>query len=115
MRRLRTMVPTGTWSDERELFDAMRALRARLEPHLCPDTAAPGIAGTAASAGHCAAVATIAFVRHGGDLVSCVVEDHSHWLNRFEIGATSLEVDLTGDQFGYPPVRIAHAPLFGTT
>ncbi len=41
-----------------------------------------------------------------GSLVSTVVNGKSHWLNRVRVGLKSVDLDLTGDQFGRPSVQI---------
>lgn len=40
---------------------------------------------------------------YGGELMSAVVDRKSHWYNRID----GREVDLTGDQFGKPPIQIS--------
>lgn len=61
------------------------------------------------STGHCAAVAIIVHELLGGEMVSTLVEGHSHWLNRLRAGEKPMDVDLTGDQFGRPFLQIADA------
>lgn len=81
------------------------ALRGQLEAAFSPETALEGEAGAVPSAGHCAAVAVIVRNRLGGSLVSAIVEGSSHWFNRIRVGAISVDVDITGDQFGRPAVQ----------
>lgn len=88
---------------------AMRLMRRHLDRAFNPDTAAPGTPGGAPSAGHCAAVASIVQSIFGGEMVSATVMGQSHWFNRVTVGAESFDVDLTGDQFGLPEVRIDEA------
>lgn len=97
-------------------------LRDLLEPAFAPDTALGGVGSPAAtrSAGHCAAVALIARVVFGGELVSAKCQGESHWFNRLSEEADEFDVDLTGDQFGgsrvqvqrgghlYPGARLRH-------
>jgi hypothetical protein len=45
----------------------------------------------------------------GGSLVSANVHGISHWFNRVRIDDQLLDLDLTGDQFGYPAVQIKPA------
>jgi hypothetical protein len=82
-------------------------LRARLEEAFQRDTAAPGFYGATPSTGHCAAVAVILNRELGGEFVSVMVNGMSHWFNRLQVSGGEVDVDITGDQFGYPPVRIA--------
>ena len=92
-----------------DLSMSLMSLRRKLEGAFRPDTAAQGFPGTAASTGHCAAVATIVFELLGGQLISTIVRGHSHWLNRILAEGELVDVDLTGDQFGGPPIAIAVA------
>jgi hypothetical protein len=43
----------------------------------------------------------------GGDMVRVKVGRITHWLNRLTVDSEACDVDLTGDQFGRPPVQIA--------
>lgn len=93
--------------------------RKFIEPYFAPDTAAGGWQDDAIpSAGHCAALSAIIyhdlvdFVRDLEGRILCasaVVNGGSHWFNRFEILGEAWDVDLTGDQFGLPPVQVAKA------
>lgn len=91
------------------LRESLERLRKTLEGGFQPDTAAPGFLGSTASTGHCAAVAVIVHALFGGVMISVLVEGHSHWLNRITNGGKSLDVDLTGDQFGRPPIQLEEA------
>ena len=83
-------------------------LRARLEPAFGPETATePPVRPLSASAGQCGAVATIVREMLGGQLVSADVDAQSHWFNRIPVAGDVFDVDLTGDQFGLPPVQLA--------
>ncbi len=93
--------------DELELGALLEQLRKRLEREFRPDTAAPGFEQTTAAAGQCAAVAAIVNDLLGGDLVSAVVQGHSHWFNQIQVGNVKVEIDLTGDQFGRPALQVA--------
>jgi hypothetical protein len=93
----------------RLLRDELGRLRAQVEPVFSGDTAVPGTTSSIPSAGHCAAVAAIAHAALGGELVSAIVEGQSHWFNRFVVGTSSYDADITGDQFNFEPVRIAAA------
>lgn len=71
------------------------------------------------STGHCAAVAWIVNQRFGGEFVSTKLQGQSHWFNRVKVcyyeyvngrigeyKCAERDVDLTGDQFGFPVVNI---------
>lgn len=81
-------------------------LRNQLESAFTQDTALGGLKNNIASAGQCAAVAVIVSTKFGGSLVSAMVEGNSHWFNRIRIGAKSVDLDITGDQFGRPNIQI---------
>jgi hypothetical protein len=85
----------------------LERLRKVLEVAFSPETAAPGTptGGGPPSRGHCAAVSAIVWGRFGGEIVSAKVQGQSHWFNRLKINGRQVDVDLTGDQFGLPPVR----------
>jgi hypothetical protein len=90
-----------------QLRNSLTQMRAILDPVFSPDTALGGIGGNVASIGHCAAVAAIVQHTLGGSLVSALVQGESHWFNRFQIGSKLVDADITGDQFGFPTVRLA--------
>mgnify|MGYP005812940445 CR=1 FL=1 len=82
----------------------MLELRTVLQGHFAPDTAVPGTTGSVPSAGHCAAVAYIAYrLDPNRVLVSAKVEGQSHWFIR-EMG---IDWDITADQFGKEPIAAA--------
>src|SRR5438477_12939770 len=91
----------------REVRRCATELRSALERAFGDDTAFAGSARHVPSAGHCAAVAALVHRRLGGWLVSATVENESHWFNRLRAGKRLIDVDLTGDQFGRPPIQIA--------
>lgn len=101
----RTESRTGTPAEL--LVAELRTLRERLEPVFAQDTALPGTPPSIPSAGHCAAVAAVVQQRFGGGLVSAYLEGEPHWFNRLATDATVWDVDLTGDQFGFPAVQVA--------
>lgn len=86
------------------MIEKLRAMRAALEAAFGDDTRAPGSTGTG-SAGHCAAVAVIVRRHFGGYFVSATVGGQSHWFNRID----GKDYDLTGDQFGRPPLQFFKA------
>lgn len=94
-------------------MDRLRAelleLRARLEKNFSPDTALNGLQSDVPSAGHCAAAAAIVWKRLGGSLVSTSLKGMSHWFNRLQVDDQLLDLDITGDQFGYPAIQIKPA------
>src|SRR5438105_184308 len=93
-----------------ELSRKLKALRRALEPAFAPDTARGGHTDfRVRSSGHCGAVAAIVQAELGGDLVSALVDGHSHWFNRVTLGSELFDVDITGDQFGRPTLQIAHS------
>lgn len=92
---------------ERELTLFLQNLRARLERGFSSETAAPGFEGSTPSTGQCAAVAAVINQLLGGNLVSANVGGHSHWFNQISLGEITVEIDLTGDQFGRPPLQIS--------
>jgi len=98
-----------TINNETEFLKALRVLRDRLERGFAPDTAASGFSGTSPSTGHCAAVSTIVNEVLGGRLVSARVSGLSHWFNRVRVGRDDVDLDLTGDQFGFDAIQVAKA------
>jgi hypothetical protein len=84
-------------------------LRARLEQSFSRDTALDSQQSDVPSAGHCAAAAAIVWEMLGGSLVSANIKGFSHWFNRVQIDNHALDLDLTGDQFGYPAIQIKPA------
>jgi len=96
-------------SDVDKLRTELLELRARLAKSFSPDTALDGLQGDVPSSGHCAAAAAIVLERLGGALISANVHGISHWFNRVRIDDQLLDLDITGDQFGYPVVQIKPA------
>jgi hypothetical protein len=84
-------------------------LRARLDKSFSPDTALNGLQSDVPSAGHCAAAAAIVWKALGGSLVGTSIDGSSHWFNRIQVDDQLLDLDLTGDQFGYPAIQIKPA------
>jgi hypothetical protein len=89
-----------------ELERAALELRSQLDPAFAEDTRATGTQPTTPSAGHCAVVALIVREHLGGELVSTHIDGQSHWYNRLTVGDRSVELDLTGDQFGLPKIQL---------
>jgi hypothetical protein len=95
-----------------ELRRVVSRLRKRLSPAFSSETASEGATGPTPSAGHCAIVALIVHQELGGDLVSTTYAGTSHWFNRLRThSGVVVDVDLTGDQFGFHPVRIDAAGM----
>jgi hypothetical protein len=92
-----------------ELFLRLCELRRLLEMGFSSETAQHGRTKAVLSAGQCAAVAIIVQQEIGGDFVSARVEGESHWFNRLSTSQGLVDADITADQFGYSPVRIARA------
>lgn len=88
-----------------------KELRDRLEPAFGPDTAIPGLINvhSTPSRGQCAAVAVVAHEALGGEFVSAIVNGESHWFNRIKSGDKLLDIDITGDQFGFPSIQVKDA------
>jgi len=93
----------------RELLSAANEIRREVEPHFQPDTAAQGFSGSTPSTGHCAAVSVLVQARLGGDFVSAIVENGSHWFNRFQTADGAIDIDVTADQFDREAVVAATA------
>jgi hypothetical protein len=93
--------------------DRLRAellgLRARLDKSFSPDTALNGLQSDVPSVGHCAATAAIVWETLGGSLVSTRLKGMSHWFNRVQVDDQLIDLDITGDQFGYPTVQVKPA------
>ena len=99
-------------SDREELEEEMHLLRNLFDRVFSPETALPGSAKTPASSGHCAAVSYLLWAATEAGLVSTRDLAVSHWFNRFKVKHETFDVDLTGDQFGYDPVRVAPSGSF---
>ena len=84
-------------------------LRRALDSAFTRETAFSASRNDVPSAGHCAVVAVIVRRWLGGRLVSAMVANQSHWFNRLQAGKRFVDMDLTGDQFGRPPVQIRTA------
>jgi hypothetical protein len=92
-----------------DLERSLRSLRQALQGAFSRDTSFPFVLYNRSSAGHCAAVAAIVYKTLGGNLVSAKVGNESHWFNRIAIAKQWFDIDLTGDQFGRPPVQMVPA------
>jgi hypothetical protein len=84
----------------------LELLRSKLDLAFCKETKNNPDNDITPSAGHCAAVSIIINKKYGGDMVSCIINGESHWFNRIMVGEELKDIDLTGDQFGYPAVQI---------
>jgi hypothetical protein len=92
-----------------DLEKSLHSVREALQKAFGSDTSFPGTAYTCPSAGQCAAVAAIVYKEFGGNLVSAKVGNESHWFNRIPIRDKWFDIDLTGDQFGRPPIQVTMA------
>jgi hypothetical protein len=93
----------------------LRSLREELKSEFSLDKAHPSIeSSNPSSTGHCAAVSIIVHCIFGGDMISVTYENESHCTNEIPIAGNMYEVDLTGDQFGFEPVRVTRNRLFLT-
>jgi len=82
--------------------------RLQLAVAFSGETALPGARDDRTSAGQCAVAALVLRARFGGDLVSASHWGVSHWFNRVRTEDGELyDVDVTGDQFGFAPIRVA--------
>ncbi len=91
-----------------QLAEAATKLRAVLEPAFSIDTASRlQASGSGPSSGHCAAVALIAATALPCGLASARISGGSHWFNRVFLESGTYDMDLTGDQYGLAPVRVA--------
>lgn len=95
-------------------------LREDLEKIFKKDTAYPGSRDNPMpSAGHCALVASLIHRMYPAmQIVSTTMSPIgeparycSHWLNSVNVNGIDWFIDLTGDQFGYPKVRIFMADM----
>ncbi len=92
-----------------ELMRQATRVRSLFENYFSKDTAAVGTTSPIPSAGHCAVAALLAQNMFDGELVSASVMGMSHWFNRVRYDGAFHDVDLTADQFGYPPIQVAGA------
>lgn len=91
-------------------INKLAELRQKLDTVFQKDTAHPACRNNPMpSAGHCALVSVVLQDQFGAEIVSTYMrhidtndEPSSHWLNYLD----GWFIDLTGDQFGYAPVRI---------
>lgn len=98
--------------DQKAVERAARDLRQALGNAFGRDTAWDAAAYRGGADGHCAAVAAIVWMLLGGELMSTASETVAHWYNRLTVrrddGAEGfVDLDLTGDQFGYAAVRLS--------
>lgn len=86
-----------------QLDTKINSIRSTLEPHFRQDTAYKGMKGRTPSSGHCSIVALINYYMiPGAGMRSTGMQKDSHWFNSFD--PLDFEFDITGDQFGKPPV-----------
>jgi len=83
----------------------IQEIRETLEPHFSQDTSiSPGdyFSGRSSSAGHCGAVAVILYHMFPMSELMTIHGPDGHWFNKIN----GKYVDITGDQFGWPPIQI---------
>ena len=95
--------------DQDRLHEILLDMRHQLGAAFSAETAASGFPATTPSAGHCAAVSHILSIVLGAEMASARVSGISHWFNRLHLRTGDFDFDVTGDQFGYPPIQIASA------
>lgn len=93
----------------RLLLENANRLRSALDGGFSSDTALPGTEWSVPSGGQCAAVSLIVNKIFSGELVSTAINGESHWFNRITVGDTLFDVDITGDQYGFPAIQIKRA------
>lgn len=90
-----------------KILSELCAIRRRLDSAFSQASAYPTVNALAVgSAGQCGATALLIQHLFGGDLVSTNIGKDSHWYNRLNVEGTQIDVDITGDQYGYEPVRV---------
>ncbi len=93
------------------IVEGFTSYRKAFEKHFDEKLALAGETLTTRSSGHCAIVAVIIHRLSGGALVSTETNGQSHWWNRFTwtdaVETLTVDVDLTGDQFGFPEVNVS--------
>lgn len=87
-------------------MEDLESFRKELENIWSQETALPGTTGGIPSAGQCAASSVVIQKYMGGKLASTNINGISHWFNIL-ISDAEYDVDLTGDQFGYPKIQVA--------
>src|SRR5271166_319228 len=87
----------------------LQNLRDLIEPHFSADTAynPKNWNPVCPSSEHCGVVAALVFYIFGGDVYKAKVEGSWHYFNHLT-GPADCDCDLTGDQYGYPPVQMRH-------
>lgn len=92
-----------------ELLAEVSTLRSNLERGFSQETALLGSKGVGPSGGQCAATAIVVKSVLGGEFVSTRIQGESHWFNRLAKKNVYFDIDITGDQFGFPKVQIRPA------
>jgi len=85
----------------------LEGIRAKLEKGWSAKTRDPNWPKSSSrSAGQCAVTAVLLKELWGGTLVWTDIGGEEHWFNEIIINDRKCEIDLTGDQFGYPSIQI---------
>lgn len=101
-------LPHGSANRATGLREKLLPLREALDGAFACSTAFGDCRRDAPSAGHCMLASMIVQDLFGGCIVSGEIRGVPHYWNR--IGP--IDVDLTGDQFGYRPVRVKAGALY---
>jgi hypothetical protein len=94
------------------LIQMATSLRKSSEKAFADDTRAPGYGNQPPSSGHCAVVAGWAHKNFGWPIATVKFPNGSHWINYVECNNVRWYVDLTADQFGFPPIYITVDPQY---
>ena len=90
-----------------EVKSSLGALRSRLEVAYSDETKYPlSTSASSITSGQCAVTVLLLHDLYGGEILSTVVEGESHWFNRINFGFAVCDVDITGDQYGFPEIQV---------
>jgi hypothetical protein len=98
-------IPAG--SSNVDLSNRLQPLREAMDEIFRCDTAYGTCHPDAPSAGHCMLASMVVQDLFGGKIVGGIVKQIPHYWNRLD----KTDVDVTGDQFGFPGVRVKKGPL----
>lgn len=92
----------------KELETQLKTLRAAMKKEFTCDTAYGTCNKNSMASGHCMLSALIVQDLFGGKILGGLQDGIPHYWNRI----CHYEVDLTGDQFNYPPLQIKRGSLY---